>query len=108
MIEKIAHVVRFLELMLNPTEGPTPMFIYAMIKSINHEMKKEIESLYKELSGVEITSLSLDVVYNEKEEIRFICDIFKIWSKHKVQLKDITKKLSMSWSKEKADRGYLG
>ena len=109
IVEKMANVVRFLELLLNPSEGPTPLFMYAILKNINQDVRKEIEDLYKDLSKVELNSLSLDIIYSEKEEAQFLCEAFKKWSKSKLKLKEITNKLGFSWAKEKqADRNYLG
>ena len=108
MVEKVANVVRFLELLLNPSETPTPMFIFAMLENIKPETRRSIEKLYKELSSIELNSLALDVSYNEKEEAQFINEVHKRWGKYKPELKDITCKLSMSWKKEKSERGYLG
>lgn len=109
MIEKIANVVRFLELLMNPSESPTPMFIYAILKGITPETKSEIEKLYKELSNLELGSLGLDVSHDEKEEADFVKAIYQSWNKHQPGLKKITQKLNMTWKKDKkADRGYLG
>lgn len=109
MIEKIANVIRFLELLLNPSETPTPMFIYAILKNITPETRKSIESLYKELSNLELGSIGLDVSHNEKEEAYFIKAVYQSWSKHQPDLKQITQRLSMSWKKDKkSERGYLG
>ena len=108
MIEKLANVVRFLELLLNPTEGPTPMFMYALLKSINSEVRKDIESLYKEFSKIELASLSLDLYYEEKNEAKFISEAFSLWSKEKARFKRIMNKLGMTWDKEILERNYLG
>ncbi|MFC1686228.1 hypothetical protein ACFLZZ_04395 [Nanoarchaeota archaeon] len=109
MIEKIANVVRFLELLLNPSETPTPMFILAMLKNINTETRKNVEVLYKELSSVELSSLALDVSYDENVEAEFVRNINTAWKKQKLVIKEVTKRLSMSWKKENlSDRGYLG
>ena len=108
IIEKLANVVRFLELLMNPTEGPTPMFMYALLKSINSEVRKDIEMLYKEFSKVELASLSLDLYYDEKNEAKFVSEAFNLWCKEKVRFKRIMNKLGMTWDKEIMERNYLG
>ncbi len=108
MIEKIANVVRFLEVLINPSETPTPMFVFAMMKNISSETKKAILNLYKELSSIEVSALALDISHDEKEEAQFINEVFKLWSSHKPELKEITKKLSIMGKKERSERGYLG
>jgi len=108
MVEKVANVVRFLELILNPSETPTPMFIFAMLKNLTTETRKSVEGLYKEMSSIELNSLTLDVSYNEKDEAGFVNSMFKSWLKIKPELQEITRKLGISWKKERKDRGYLG
>jgi len=106
--EKISNVLRFLELILNPSETPTPLFVFAMLKNISPETRKEIEVLYRKLSSIELSSLSLDINYNEKKEAELIKGIVKSWPKIKEGLGNITEKLEMAWSKEKPERKYLG
>lgn len=108
MIEKIANIVRFLELLLNPAETPTPLFVFAMIKGIKTDTRKDIEALYKEFCSIEITSLSLDIIYNEEAEAKFVVNVFKKWAENKDKMSDITKKLGATWSKESFNRDYLG
>ena len=108
MIEKIVAIVRFLEVFLNPTEAPTPLFIYAILKNVKQDTKKEIETMYKDLSKIELSSLSLDIDHQEKDEARFIIELAKVWGKEKIKLKEITNKLGMNWGKESSERNYLG
>jgi len=108
MVEKIANIVRFLELIYSPGESPTPMFVFAMMKNIKPETKKVIEKLYKELSSIEISSLPLDIHHDEKAEAIFVYDTYKKWASFKPELSEITKKLSISSKKESKARGYLG
>ncbi len=108
MVEKLANIVRFLEVMLNPTEGPTPLFMMAVFKSVTPSSRNEMEALYKELSKIELASLSLDIHHEEKEEAKFILEVSKVWAKEKLKLKAITQKLGMTWTGASLDRGYLG
>ena len=110
VIEKIANVVRFLELLINPSEAPTQLFIFAMLKNVKSDTRKEIEAIYKELSKIELSSLGLDIVYSEKEEAAFISEVSRVWNIEKPKIKDITQKLGMTWGKEavEKERGYLG
>ena len=107
MLEKIAAVSRFFELILNPTEAN--LLILSLLKDTSAETKKKIEKLYKEISLIEIASIDLDLDYNEKNEARFILDVSKDWKKLKVGLKDVSKQLGASWHiKEMVSEGYFG
>lgn len=109
IIEKIANVVRFLELLINPSESPTQLFIFAMLKNVKNDTRKDIEAIYKELSKIELSSLGLDIVYSEKDEAAFILEVSKVWNNEKPKIKEITKKLGMTWGKDlELNRGYLG
>ena len=108
IIEKVAAIVRFLEVFLNPSEAPTPLFIYALLKNTKIEVRKEIEVLYKELSRVELSSISLDIDHDEKEEAIFVAEFYKMWLRDKTKLKEITMKLGMNWNKDSKVRNYLG
>ena len=109
IIEKMSNVVRFLELTINPTETNQPMFVWAMLKNIKPDTRKEIEAIYKEISKIELSSLGLDMIYSEKEEAMFIAEASKVWNKEKPKIKEITNKLGMNWGKDVQDkRGYLG
>ena len=108
MIEKIAVVLRFLEIMVNPAEGQTPLYVFSVIKNISPDMKKIIEKIYKELTVIELNSLSLDIDYDKKNEAKFIKDVAARWPSIKKDLKEITKKLGVVWTHEKMHDGYFG
>ena len=71
-------------------------------------MKKMIENAYKELTIIELGSLSLDIDYDEKNEVKFISEVTKKWPSVKKDLKDITQKLGVVWTHEKNHDGYFG
>ncbi|MEM2955983.1 MAG: hypothetical protein QW041_00155 [Candidatus Pacearchaeota archaeon] len=108
MIEKIAIILRFLEVLVNPAEAQTQLYIFSVMKSISAEMKKDIEKIYKEMTMIELSSLSLDIDYNEKNEVRFIKEIMEKWPKIKKELKEVTNKLGVVWTHEKMHTGYFG
>jgi len=108
MIEKVAVVLRFLEVLVNPTEATAQLYIFSVMKSISPDMKKIIEKVYKELTVIELGSLSLDIDYDEKKEVKFIKDIMQRWPAVKKDLKEITMKLGVVWTHEKMHDGYFG
>jgi len=106
MLEKIAAVSRFFELMLNPTEAN--LLILSLLKDLNLETKKKMEKIYRELSYIELAAVELDLDYSEKSEAKFILDVSKEWKKLKESLKDVSKQLDTKIHvKEKAE-GYFG
>ena len=108
MIEKTAVVLRFLEVLVNPTEAQTQIYIFSVLKSISPEMKKSIEKTYKELTIIELGALSLDIDYDEKNEIKFIKDMAGKWPSIKKELKELTLKLGVVWTHEKNHDNYFG
>jgi len=108
IIEKIAALMRFFELILNPAEAATPLFVFAILRGIKSETKNTVEKLYKELSVYELASLNLDIQYSEKEEVKFVNDFTKKWKEMKPVLAKITHELSIVWKDEHKERKYLG
>ena len=108
MIEKTAVILRFLEILVNPTEAHSQMYIFSILKSISPEMKKTIDKVYKEMTVIELGSLSLDIDYDEKNEVKFILEMSKKWPSIKKDLKDITQKIGVVWTHEKNHDDYFG
>ena len=108
MIEKTAVVLRFLEILVNPSEAQAQIYIFSIMKSVSPEMKKVIEKVYKELTIIELGSLTLDIDYDEKNEVSFIKDMSVKWPLIKKDLKYITQKLVVVWTHEKNHDNYFG
>jgi hypothetical protein len=108
MVEKVAVVIRFLEIIVNPAEGQAPLYVFSVIKNVTPEMKRIIERVYRELTVIELGSLSLDIDYDEKNEAKFVKDISEKWPIIKKDLKEITKKLGIVWTHEKMHDNYFG
>ena len=107
MFERVTAILRFLEILVNPTESP-PIYVFSVIKSISPETKKIIDRTYKELISLELGSLDLDIDYNEKNEAKFIKEFSESWKTTKKDLKEITKKLGVVWGHEKMHDNYFG
>ncbi len=108
MLEKVAVILRFFELIVNPNEA-TPIFVFSITKGLSNETKKKIESTYKELTLIEIASLNLDIDYNEKEEAKFIKGLWERWPEIKKNLKEVTNKIEVVWGHhEKKHDNYFG
>lgn len=107
MVEKISVVLKFLEIMINPNES-SPAFVFAMIKEMKPEMKKSVENMYKELSVVEISSITLDLDYDEKLEAKFIKEHTKKWESTKKALRSLIISLDTVWKMESGKKSYVG
>ena len=107
IVEKISVVLKFLEIMISPNES-SPAFVFAMIKEMKPEMRKSVENMYKELSLVEISSITLDLDYSEKLEAKFIKEHTKKWDLTKKDLRDLIKSLDSMWKLESGKKSYVG
>lgn len=107
--EKISGYLRFIEIIINPSNAP--MFIFRMLKKINEEDKKQLSEIYETLGGFELEIIKLDLSYNELEEAEFVKRMYSILSGEISQnLLNILKKMSNSdKGKEEKDRvSYFG
>jgi len=106
--DKIAAFLRFFELFLNPQAAP--VFILAVIKTLNNKDKIIIEKIYHDLVNFELTSITLDIDYNEKKEAEFIKQIFKKWHTLKGELKEFSKIIDRmkTKDKQKSRKSYFG
>jgi len=106
--EKITSVLKLLELLINPVNAP--FFVFTLIKNLKPGTKKEIESLYKKLSTIEIRTIRLDLTNDETAEAEFIKDIAKEWQEHKKALSSFCDDIEKAWQPdfEKQEKGYLG
>jgi len=98
VFEKISHMLRFLELMINPQSAP--MFIHGIIDSISNDTKKIVEKIYAEGCKIEMRSFALEMISNEKDEIEFIKDIIKKWVDMKKNVEKLNQEIDRAWIKK--------
>lgn len=108
MTEKAIAFLRFVELLLNPTNAP--FFMFSIIKNLTASDKKLIEGIYKQLCEFEIKAIALDMEYSEKAEAEFIKYCYGQWKGMKVEMKELSEAISKAWhmSAEKKERDYFG
>jgi hypothetical protein len=108
IMDKVVAYLRFIELLLNPSNAP--MFFFALLKGIDSADKKVLDSLYTRLGMLEIEVISVDNDYSENSEAEFINRVFKDWQEIKEDMKHISKVLRKSWDRksEKKEKSYLG
>lgn len=107
--EKISGLLRFIEIILNPSNSP--IFIFKLIKKINEEDKKQLSEVYEILGGFELEVIKLDLDYDESKEAEFIKKAYNLLNKElSRKLLNIIEKMSNNnKSKEEKDKGsYFG
>ena len=108
VLDKVIAYLRFIELLLNPSQAP--MFFFALLKGLDNTDKKILEELYSKLGKLEIEVIEIDNDYSEKGEAEFIKHLFNEWKGVKEDMKKISKSLRNSWDKksERKEKSYLG
>jgi len=98
MNEKVIFFCRIIEGILYPTQQH--IINVTEVKNFSEEKKKEVHKIYKGLMQYERQSLLLDVTPNNKDDVKFINDVFNFWKKTKKQMEEIVKLMKESWKKE--------
>jgi hypothetical protein len=109
MSDRISGYLRFIELVLNPSNAP--MFFFKLIKKLEEKDKNTLNELYEFLSKFEIEIIAFDLEYNEKNEADFIKKSHNIFKEDiSKRLLKIIKKMSNGSESEKVEekRSYFG
>jgi len=106
--EKALAFVRFIEILINPTNAP--FFMFTIIKNIEPSGKKVVERIYEKLCTFEISAIRLDLNYDEKAEVDFIKKSLKTWKDNEDDLKELSRIIESAWkaSSSKKEKDYLG
>lgn len=108
VMEKVIAYLRFIEMLLNPSNAP--IFFFALIKGLTSQDKRILERIYERLGSFEIDVIELDCRYSEKEEAEFIKRIFKEWKYIGEEILKLVEILRRNWNQKSREnhRGYLG
>jgi hypothetical protein len=108
MAEKFSNYLRFVELILNPSNSP--MFIFSLIKTMGEEEKRKLSEIYKELTKIELTLVELDVDFSEEKEADFINNSYTTWLGVKKDFIGVIEKMKNNWDNksENNKNGYFG
>jgi hypothetical protein len=108
MLEKNVAYLRFLEMVLNPSNSP--MFMLILLKNITNKEKQMMNDLYIELGKYEISSMALDNIHNEEKEAEFINNFYNKWQAVKQNFASLISGFESSWDHKsvKKEKGYLG
>ena len=106
--EKLSAYLHLFETFLNPTTPP--MFIFSLLKNIDVKEKKQIKEIYKKLSKIQIETIRLDTIYNEKNEAEFVKAVFKQWQEMKKAIFSLIDSLEEKSKNNlsKNNNGYFG
>lgn len=107
--ERIASYLRFIELILNPSNAP--MFFFKLIKRLESNDRDELTKIYEKLGNFELDVISLDLEYNEEKEAIFIKKVFDIFNNEaRLSLLGVINKLSLenNDSKKIFNGSYFG
>ena len=95
--EKITSYLALFEHFKNPSS--CPMFIFSALKNASDELKKIVEEAYTEIAKIELISLKLDTIYNEKDEAEFIKKVYTQWQGLKKKIYFLLKELESNIDK---------
>lgn len=106
--EKFFNYLRFIESILNPSNGP--MFVFALIKTLGLKDREKLAELYKKIAKVDVSILELDLEYSEKKEADSIKKYCEMWQDIKKELLEIVEVIKKNWDTkiEDSGKGYFG
>lgn len=108
IMDKIIAYLRFIEMLINPSNAP--IFFFALVKGLTAADKRILEKIYNKLGAFEIDVIELDCCYDEKNEAEFIKKISREWQDIKEDMLKLTEILKRNWSQKsgKNHGGYFG
>lgn len=105
---KFFNYLRFVESLINPTNGP--MFLFAVIKTLGENEKEKLTQIYKQMAKVDIELIELDLAYSEEKEAEAIKKYSELWTKIEKELLEIISvvKNNLDNKEENGKGNYLG
>ena len=106
--EKINNYLRFIEIILNPSN--TPIFFYKLLKKLEAEDKTKLGEVYEKLGKIELKNICLDLEYSEENEAKFIKEIYEIFiNEMKPKILEVIEKMNSSEEiTKKVNGSYFG
>ena len=89
MMEKIVYYVRLVEVIVNPSQASPIMLM--LLKDINSDDKKVIDSVMDSFVELEIASHKLDVLSGVDEESKLVNHINSTWNKKRGEVMHLVK-----------------
>ena len=105
--ERILGYLRFLEIILNPSNAP--MFFFKFIKKLEAKDKEQITNIYENLGRIELEIVKLDLEYKEETEAEFIKHITKTFQEIRKELLEKINKMTNNQENKIRESGtYFG
>ena len=107
--EKVLGYLKFIEVILNPSNAP--IFFFTLIKKMENKDKDILTKIYEDLGKIEIEIIVLDLEYSEKKEAEFVKKLYSMCNENvRVELLNVLKKIGNgSDEKKKESSGsYFG
>lgn len=76
--EKLAGYMRFIEVLLNPSNAP--IYFFKLIKKLDESDREALNMMYETLGKIEVETISLDLNYNEEKEVEFIKKLYNMFN----------------------------
>ncbi len=109
LTEKMGNYMRLIEALINPSSSP--MFVFAMTKTLKQKDKQKLVEIYKEFSKFQLDLIKIDLDFSEKNEAEFVNKYFKKWKEIKKDFMSILEVIESNWdNKVPVDNGkdYFG
>jgi hypothetical protein len=108
MAEKFSHYMRFVEIVLNPTN--VPMIIFSIVKAITQEERNRLVEVYKKFSKMEVDLVEMELSFSEKKEAEFIRNSHKAWHEIEKDMLSVIEAVRKNWGSkfEGKAKGYFG
>ena len=106
--DKFFNYLRFIESLINPTNSP--MFVFAIAKTLGIEDKEKLVEIYKKITRIEIDFIDLDLNYSENKEADSIKNYLKLWNEIKKELSEVVEVMKKNLDNKSEDngKGYFG
>jgi hypothetical protein len=105
--EKLGGYMRFIEILLNPSNSP--IYFFKLIKKLDDNDREVLNKMYESLGKIEIETISLDLDYNEEKEAEFIKKLYKMYNEEiKAVLLEVLKKLENGENEKKKEQSPDG
>jgi hypothetical protein len=106
--DKLSAYLHLFETLLNPTSPP--MFIFSVLKGMKDDEKKEIREIYQKLAKLQLKTMKLDTIYDEKKEADFVKESFEEWQDMKIKINQLLETFDKEFKEDSNSnkRGYFG
>jgi hypothetical protein len=102
MNEKISAYLHLFENLINPVSPP--IFVFSILRGTSNSDKESMKEIYKILSKTQLEIMKLDTIYAEKEEAKFVIEVFGIWQKLKPAIINLVKTFESNFEKDDSSK----